>query len=336
MLEKVRHSEHFRTGLKTVANLTTAAMLSFTPLEAVAQTPTHSSTPETTTVTPEVHNGREATVEEAAFSVYLTAGSRRCSGIILSDRVIATAYHCVVDDNDQPKDVSNMWVFSAGDPSGQAHAVKEMTRLGSSARVMQNDRVLLILEKPLQFSEKIQPIKLGVPDMLHQDEEFYVIGHGNWEEGRFTKHPRVGRQFMYYGWESHCRTEPGVVITQSPDGENAAVADHGDSGGGLFAMIPENHPLYDPGYYLLGITSRFCSPQQDENGNDIFNYQIGFQTIFFNNGIEKINEKIEEVAQLPAPPTYFFPSIKKDSAQEVRTQITLPLITKSHSLPQER
>lgn len=290
-------------------------------------TPENTNPTNPSEIVPDIFYGELARPEQAAFAVTIDANDRNCSGTILSERVIATAFHCVHNEQSEQFEAKDVYVFLAGE-NQQAFRVKEIRHV--SSRAAGNDKVLLLLARPIKFNDKVQPISVGKEEMMYT-EVLYAIGSGRNEVG--GKYPRVGKQVFYYQnmYENNSCALPKVISTKNVDESNKAVINHGDSGGGLFVEIPEGHALYKPGFYLLGITSQFCStPEYDENGLPDPSYESGFESLFFDNVDEKIEAIIAETNLWPAPPEYFLPTIHKNAS--VAPQYFLPSIRKKTEL----
>lgn len=267
---------------------------------------------------PEIYNGRLANEDETAFSIFLSSGeNKKCSGVILSEHIISTALHCVLSKDGHIFNPSKVFVYLAGDQSQQAFKVKEIREIG--AKSPSNDRVILLLARPITFNDTVKPIKIGTNEMKYK-EGLYAIGHGFSEESPFSWIPRVGKQT--YKHNSERCTAPSFIVTKNVDENNQAVVTHGDSGGGLFVYIPEGDPDFEEGYYILGTTTSFCSSDlYDENGKVNPYYEVGFQSIFFDSIQEEINKAIEETSLWPAPPKFFLPSIKLEKNRTLLPQI---------------
>lgn len=275
---------------------------------------------ESTASQPEVFNGEPASPEQAAFSVRVyTRRNQRLSGIILSDRVISTSYHGVETDNIE-YDPSEIRVEVAGDDNQLPYRVKEIRKIGTSLPA--NDRVLLLLDRPIQFNEFVQPIKLG--DFHMRTEELFVIGHGTSEDGNYTKYPRVGKQTLYND-SSTCRS-PNIIVTKNLDDEFGAVAYDRDSGGGLIAEIPEGHSLYEPGFYLIGTTHSKCENPEFEDGK-IKTYAVAFQSMTEQVIKEEVAKAIEDSSVWPMPPQLWLPSIRNNLKPKSANTINLPYVS---------
>ncbi|XP_053201192.1 trypsin-1-like, partial [Panonychus citri] len=94
------------------------------------------------------------------------AGSfAQCGGSLIDEQHIATAAHCVVDDDGSTFDVSNIDVFlgkvKAFSEYSQASSVSEIwVDPNYSRKDLSNDFAILTLSKPVKFTQQISPVCL--------------------------------------------------------------------------------------------------------------------------------------------------------------------------------
>lgn len=312
---------------KQLVTLIAVSLLTFSWTHTVIAQETQQATSVENNSSPDVYYGRPANKEEAAFSVWISAkGGRGGSGTILSDRVIITARHILTPDTNSYDmfDASDVFVHLGGDQEEPAFRVKEIKTIGTpSAGNNNNDKVLLILDRSIDFSDSVKPIPLGERYMANS-QQIFAIGHGRNEEGFFAAHPNVAEQLMDYE-HPECKVNNFDVFVTKPNPENPQVIHKGDSGGALFAYIPEDTEEYAAGYYYLGALSQFCGERDyDKNGLPIPNYGAIFKSIFFEDAHLEIQKIINDAEELPDEYFSFLPSIGNNPTYVIR----LPVLKK--------
>jgi hypothetical protein len=236
------------------------------------------------------------------------------------NRVIVTALHTITkidSDTRETYDPSIIHVFLAGNLNEPGFQVLEINILGTPHP--QNDLVELTLSRDIPFSKTVHAMPIGHEYMANTEELRYK-GHGRSEEGFFTQHPRVAKQLIDYD-RSKCNYHNKFIT--KPDPAKPEVIHKGDSGGALYAYIPEDTEEYKAGYYFLGALTLFCGERTyDENGMLIPDYGAIADSIFFEDADIQLQKIIEEADLLPDEYKYLLPLIKNRQA----TLLHLPSI----------
>lgn len=105
-----------------------------------------------------------------------------------------------------------------------------------------------------------------------------------------------------------------MIATQSYEIEGSAVTYYGDSGGGLFVQIPEGDSVYNPGYYLVGITTMFCDDHYIlGNGEPDPTNERGYHSVVGATK-EEIEDIIKQAPDWQLPPSLYMPLISNFTA----------------------
>lgn len=267
-----------------------------------------------TSITPDLFNGREPTLEERAFSVMIRTSGGSCSGSIKDEHTIITADHCIKDVNP-----SFITVTLDGDPTNTARKVSKVFNIAQDI-YYGNDENALILEEPIIFSETITPIPLGHTSMISQFPLF-IEGHGGSEEGAFTTNPKVGKLTHHPLYACNLQN---MIFTKNVDpSTDQPIGYFGDSGGPLFTYldtsfyVEEEKKLYEPGYYLLGVYTRFCSEITiGENGEPDPGIIMGFHSLV-DPKVKAVFKEIEESAPSFFIEQHYLPHIQKNPVRQV-------------------
>ncbi|XP_025153402.1 chymotrypsin-like protease CTRL-1 [Harpegnathos saltator] len=172
----------------------------------------------------------------------------QCAGTIISERWVLTAGHCVAK---RPRRF--FVVFGIVDKSGIGYDVNR----GPGVAMMttwavvhpkyffsKNDIGLLHMPRDIEFSDKIQPIRLAGPkeNRISADTTAYVVGWGRdgfsrtgVKKLKYTLMPLISKRKCTEYW----RVDHRNICTMPGLGKNAC---QGDSGGPLF-MMKNNQPL---------------------------------------------------------------------------------------------
>jgi len=191
--------------------------------------------------------GRKTKPGEFPWMVAMMNRDRQfCGGSLINSRTVLTAAHCV--EQMSANDVKNLklqlgdWnIYSKADG---AHVVRTVSAVkyhkGFSQKHLRNDIALLIMDKPVQYTNRIQPVCLhtGNPSVDTGSMQADVAGWGALSEG--GKQPsdlravsvRVltrGQCRQKYSGNAN-KISDGMVCAGSDNGEDSC---QGDSGGPL-------------------------------------------------------------------------------------------------------
>jgi trypsin len=112
--------------------------------------------------------GHDINIEQRPYQAFIIHNSMNCGGAILNRRFIITAAHCV----EQP-DWGFIWVGLNLRKQGELHYLREQyihpLYVNHGRNWTQYDVALIELESELDYSEKVQPIKLPEPNQLFRE-----------------------------------------------------------------------------------------------------------------------------------------------------------------------
>lgn len=194
--------------------------------------------------------GAAARIEDFPYQISLRSNYEHvCGGAIISDRIVITAAHCITQPNpQQPK----IYLIQAGstkyvnDDKAQLRGVVKIVRHENyTARYALNDIAILLLERPLDFNESIQPIDLPAKNEEMKDgTNVFVSGWGEVYENhgeisdtlQFVEVPIVSNEKCGHIYRNRI-TENMLCAGVTGGGYDAC---QGDSGGPL----AKNNKLY--------------------------------------------------------------------------------------------
>ncbi|KAH8301975.1 hypothetical protein KR044_001474 [Drosophila immigrans] len=219
-------------------------------------------------------NGNNAVPKQFPYQVYIESRINcefepNCGGVLISNRTVLTAAHCV-----RNKKINSFQIrFGAVDISnkletGQQHLIVnrqniEVHPLFDKYNIL-NDIALIRLPKDMRFDEYIQPVKLPDSDKLYDNERGVVSGWGISVNSHITKH------LQYYNAtvlpNEDCKQQvpiqyfPSSYICLKPSQSTPC---YGDSGGplairnedgtstllGIASFVLAGCPIYSPAVY---------------------------------------------------------------------------------------
>ncbi len=196
-----------------------------------------------------VVDGRDTNITETPYQVALMFdGGHGCGGSIVSDRVIVTAAHCT--EGSPVESLSILAGASDLDEEGQRIAVKTVVEAPEYARTGLGDVAVLVLEQPLRFNDKVQPIALASASEIADATTGVVSGWGDLSESGSEGSPSTLQSA-----EVPMVSDAACEVAVGSDGEAETCAGgtgtdscYGDSGGPLAIQV-------DGVTKLAGITS---------------------------------------------------------------------------------
>ncbi|KAK9883132.1 hypothetical protein WA026_001326 [Henosepilachna vigintioctopunctata] len=119
-------------------------------------------------------NGRETDIRDHPYQVALVTSKNHedrivCGGALVKPTVIFTAAHCThVDDNTlRPNLTVLVGANSLGDPKGKKHEIRRVIKHPDfTYDVFDNDFSVVVLNSPVQYNERAQPIDISEDDHL--------------------------------------------------------------------------------------------------------------------------------------------------------------------------
>lgn len=193
-----------------------------------------------------IWNGEDADANSFPFMARLR-GAYRCGGSIISDRVILTAAHCIIEEEDFPAGVVLGDHESYNEESTEDDYEVDFTVIheGYNNKTFANDIALIFLKENITFTEAIAPINLpeiDYPSRYEGGEPIIAAGWGVEEETeelsdtlRYVEHKEFLDQEKCANYWSSFGIQKGMICTQATEdkGEYAHTTG-GDSGGPLF------------------------------------------------------------------------------------------------------
>ncbi|XP_011506550.1 PREDICTED: chymotrypsin-2-like [Ceratosolen solmsi marchali] len=170
------------------------------------------------------------------YQVSLRINNRHfCGGSIINNRWILTAAHCLAGFNNTA--ISAVVGTNYLDKSGSIYQSKRIiSHPKYSSLFIRNDIGLIELEKDIEFSEKIQPIKLPDTNFDKIDYPAILSGWGTTsypgEPPNELQHIKLSVIDQHECLNTSFRVTNKNICTLSKKGEGAC---HGDSGGPLVA-----------------------------------------------------------------------------------------------------
>jgi secreted trypsin-like serine protease len=124
-----------------------------------------------------ITGGADASIEDFPWQVYLRAGNYYCGGTIIGDKWVITAAHCVLDENDLPTPVSDVYVRVGATRiyfpyEGKLYRVKDIkVHEGYNPNTFVNDIAVIELEDSINFENAKKIDMLSPEDALSGMED---------------------------------------------------------------------------------------------------------------------------------------------------------------------
>ncbi|XP_060657030.1 chymotrypsin-like elastase family member 2A [Drosophila nasuta] len=227
-------------------------------------------------------NGENAVPKQFPYQVFLEGRINcnwitNCGGVIISNRTILTAAHCISDSIDALKiyfgAVDRTNIYETGQQRLIVKRKNIIVHPEFDLKQLINDIALIRLPVEIRFDEYIQPARLPAPDKLYDDEIGVVSGWGIFDRNsgnapNYLQHlnvtifPYEECKPLVHKYEGfHAKFFPASYICLKP---SQGITCNGDSGGPLAIRNEDGTST------IVGLTSFGLETTCKPNMPDIF------------------------------------------------------------------
>lgn len=230
-------------------------------------------------------NGYIAVLGAWPWYALLNVGASSCGGVLIDNKFILTAAHCVVFNGGQASVAEirvSMGMVKENDPDLVSLKVSQMVvHPGYNSTTIRNDLALLRLTKQVTYSDLIRPLCISskVDNLENAFKTCIATGFGTAAKDTNPDHLLQTRLNIY--GEQKCESlhddnyspQDNVLCVGSTPGIDRNNVCYGDSGGGLSCMNDKGV------WFLVGINSYVFSVNDGKFGENDYRYcQTGVVT----------------------------------------------------------